>query len=86
MKRITISIPDELADALQRQSRREHMSVSEIARKALEARLNPLPVVNGRRQLPFVGLGRSNETDVSERIEEILAEDWTREHLIDRNL
>ena len=86
MKRITISLPDDLAAALERESRRERASVSEIVRKAIEARLRPLPIVDGKRQIPFAALGRSGYTDTSERIDEILAEEWTKENLIDRNL
>jgi ribbon-helix-helix CopG family protein len=86
MKRITISLPEDLAAALERESRREGTSVSEIARKAIEARLRPFPVVDGKRQIPFIGIGRSGHTDISERIDEILAEEWTKENLIDRNL
>jgi hypothetical protein len=86
MKRITISLPEDLAAALERESQRERTSVSDIARKAIEAHLQPFPVVNGRRQIPFIGIGRSEYTDISERIDEILAEDWTKENMIDRNL
>ena len=43
-------------------------------------------IVDGRRQIPFIGIGNSGHTDISERIDEILAEDWTKENLIDRNL
>jgi hypothetical protein len=86
MKRITISLPDELADALQRQSHRERKSVSEIARKAIEARLNPLPIVNGKRQLPFAALGRSKGNgNIARDIEEIMDKEWTIENLIDRD-
>ena len=86
MKRITISIPDDLADALERESRREHKSVSEIARGAIEARLRPFPIVNGKRVIPFAGVGRSKgDRSIARDAEEILAEEWTVENLIDRN-
>jgi hypothetical protein len=86
MKRITISLPDELAAALERESRREGASVSQIARQAIEAKLRRLPIVDGKRIIPFAGLGHSGRTDISRRIEEILEEEWTKENLIDRNL
>ena len=85
MKRITISLPDDLAAKLGRESQREGASVSEIARKALEAYLPGPKIVNGKRVIPFAALGRSGFTDTSERIDEILAEEWTKENLIDRN-
>ena len=73
MKRTTISLPDELATVLQREARRRHLPVSEIVRRALEAQFG---LADGRRRLPFVALGRSGQADVSERVEEILAEEW----------
>lgn len=86
MKRITISIPDDLADALERKSRRERKSVSEIARKAIEARVRPLPIVDGKRVLPFIALGRSeSDGNIARDMEEIMAKEWTTENLIDRN-
>lgn len=46
------------------------MSISEVSREALEAYLvGPA----GRRRLGAAGAGRSGRSDVSERIEEILA-------------
>lgn len=86
MKRITISLPDDLAAELEREAHRERKSVSEIVRKAIESRKRLLPIVDGKRVVPFAGLGRSGRTDLSERVDEILAEDWNREKLIDRNL
>jgi predicted transcriptional regulator len=73
MKRTTISLPDELATALQREARRRRVSVSEVARQALSEHLG----LDGRkRHLPFVALGRSGYSDTAERMEEILAEEW----------
>lgn len=85
MKRITVSLPENLAAALKRESERRQVSVSEIAREAFEARLARPPIVNGKRVVPFAGIGRSGRTNLSERVDEILAEDWTKEKLIDRN-
>jgi Arc/MetJ-type ribon-helix-helix transcriptional regulator len=86
MKRITISLPDDLAGALERESRRERKSVSEIARKAIEAKLRPLPIVDGKRVIPFAGLGRSKgDGNIARDMEEIMAREWTVENLIDRN-
>jgi Arc/MetJ-type ribon-helix-helix transcriptional regulator len=74
MKRTTISLPEELATAVEREARRRRVSVSEIARRALAAHLG----MDGskRRRLPFAALGSSGQPDVAERIEEILAEEW----------
>jgi hypothetical protein len=86
MKRITISLPDDLAAALERESQRERMSVSEIARKAIEAKLRPLPIVDGKRQIPFIGIGRSEgDGNIARDMEEIMAREWTVENMIDRS-
>ena len=39
MKRTTISLPDDLAAALEREARRRHLPVSQVAREAIEAKL-----------------------------------------------
>ncbi len=74
MKRTTISWPEELAEAVQREARRRHMSVSEIVREALHARYGanrPAP-----RTLPFAAVGASGHRDVAERFDEILGRAW----------
>jgi Arc/MetJ-type ribon-helix-helix transcriptional regulator len=86
MKRITISLPEDLVSALEREARREHQSVSEIARQAIEARLRPWPIVDGKRVIPFAGIGRSKgDGNIARDMEELMARDWTVENLIDRN-
>jgi hypothetical protein len=77
MKRTTISLPDDLAAAMEREARRRHVSISEVARECLAARFQPSS--EGRRKLPFIGIARGGDTDTSERIEEILAEEWGRD-------
>lgn len=75
MKRTTISLPDDLALAAEREARRRRVSVSELARQALAEHLG----LNGavRRPLPFAALGRSGRRDTAERLEELLGEEWT---------
>ena len=85
MKRITISLPDDLAAALARESRGEGTSVSEIARRAIEAKLRPLPVVDGKRVIPFAGVGHSGHGTIARDMEEIMTRERTVENLIDRN-
>jgi chloramphenicol 3-O-phosphotransferase len=50
------------------------MTISELTREAIEEHLS---VRDGRR-LMAAGAGRSGRSDISERIEEILSEDWSR--------
>ena len=74
MKRITISVPEELAEAVEREARRRRVAVSEIVRQSLWARLCARQ--DGRPTLGFAGLGRSGSTDTARRAEEILAKEW----------
>lgn len=73
MQRTTISLPDDLTEALQREARRRGSSVSAIAREAIADRLS----MDKARPLPFAALGRSGHADTAERAEEILAKEWT---------
>jgi hypothetical protein len=73
MKRTTISMPDDLARAVEREARRRDISTSEVVRIALVAHLG---IGEKRRSLPFANLGSSGRSDTSSRIDEILAERW----------
>jgi hypothetical protein len=73
----TVRLPDDVDRAMRDDAARRGMTVSEWVREAIEAHL---PVQHGRRRLRFVGAGRSGETDISERVEEILAADWSTAH------
>jgi len=75
MKRTTVTIPDELALALEREARRRATSVSEVTRFALAAHLG---LSGGRRPLPFANLGRSGTHDTARRIDELMADEWRR--------
>jgi predicted transcriptional regulator len=57
MKRTTISLPDDLAAALEREARRRRVPVSQVAREAIEARLGWDE--EGPREIPFAGIGAS---------------------------
>ena len=61
---------------LKREARKQGISVSAVARKALEESLGVDP--EQRKRLSFAGIGRSGENDVAERVEDILAEEWGR--------
>lgn len=74
MKRITVSLPETLADAVDREARRRGVPVSEIVRRALTTRLGWQP--SDRPQPAFACLGRSGHTDTARRIDEILAKEW----------
>ena len=75
MRRTTISLPDELADALEREARRRSSSASAIARDALSDYLG-VGRSGERRELPFAALGRSGRTTTARDMEELLALEW----------
>jgi Arc/MetJ-type ribon-helix-helix transcriptional regulator len=75
MKRTTVTLPDDLVDALERAARRGHTSVSEVVRRMLAAQLG---VVGGtERELPFANLGQSGQRHVARDMEALLSEGWT---------
>jgi Ribbon-helix-helix protein, copG family len=72
MRRTTVKIPESLDARLRHEAERRGVTMSDISREALEA----YPVgTRGRRRL---GAARSGRSDVSERIEEILAAEVRR--------
>lgn len=75
MKRTTISLPDDLAAALDREARRRRVPVSQVAREALEVSLSR--PTSGRRELPFAALGRSGHHSTARDLEQILDAEWT---------
>lgn len=74
VKRTTVKISDELDARLRHEAERRACTVSQITREALEAYLG----IGRRRRLHAAAAGASGRSDISERIEEILAEEWGR--------
>lgn len=73
MKRITIALPDEMSQLVEREVRRRETSVSALARDALSSYLG---IAGDRKQkIPFAALGRSGKKDTASRMEEILAKE-----------
>jgi len=66
MKRTTISLPDGLAAALEREAARRRVPVSQVAREAIEARLGWDQ--EGPREIPFAGVAASGRADGSEHV------------------
>ena len=77
MQRTTVKLPDERDVRLRHEARRHGRTVSELTRGAIE---NLLGVEGGRRRLLAASAGASGRGDVSERIEEILADEVQRSH------
>ena len=74
VKRTTVKIPDELDVRLRLEAKRRRLTISELTREALDAHLGD----RRARRLLAAAAGRSGRRDVSERIEEILREEWGR--------
>jgi predicted DNA-binding protein len=66
--RTTVKIPEELDEQLRHEARRRGSTISDVTRSALEAHLR-----GGRRQLRAAAAGHSGNTDISERIEQIIS-------------
>jgi hypothetical protein len=73
MKRTTISLPDDVAAALEREASRRRIPVSQVAREAIEARLG---LGDGPRALPFAGLFSSGLPGIADHDEDYIREHW----------
>lgn len=71
----TISIPDDLAERLAGEAEARGVTVDEVAAEILAERMpaddSPMTLAG------LVGLGESGESDVSERIDEVIAQRFT---------
>jgi hypothetical protein len=76
MKRTTVTIPDELAAALEREARRRRVPVSQVTREALAAHLGLSR--DTPRPLPFAALGASGHRTTARDLEEVLDAEWSR--------
>jgi hypothetical protein len=72
MQRTTVKLPDDLDARLRHEAQRRGITVSELTRIAIETLLD---APRGRRRLMAAGAGASGRRDVSERIDEILADE-----------
>ena len=75
MKRTTISLPDDLADALEREARRRALPASAIARDALTDYLG-MGRAGEQRQLPFAAVDRSGQNTTARDMETLLEREW----------
>ncbi len=75
--RITISLPEELAEVLTREAKRRGESVSAFVREALESYLHGAEP--GPRELSFVAAGKSGKKHTARNAEDILAREWSRD-------
>jgi hypothetical protein len=75
MKRVTISLPEAVAEAARLEARRRGVSVAEITRQALVVFLK---IDDEPRRIPFASLGRSGYRNTARDIRKILREEWGR--------
>ena len=76
MKRTTVSLPDSVAAALQREARRRSSTVSDLTRRALIAFLGLSE--DEPRHIPFAAVAHSGHRHTARDVEEILNEEWGR--------
>jgi metal-responsive CopG/Arc/MetJ family transcriptional regulator len=81
MKRITISVPEDLMAALHREARRRGVTLSQVAREAIEAHLSRGS--GARRKLSFAGVARGSDRTTARDAEEILAREWEEDLIAD---
>lgn len=74
MKRTTVSLPDDLAQALNREAHRRRASASEVTRAALTLYLGLEQ--DQPRELPFADLGRSGHRTTARDMEQLLEQEW----------
>ncbi|MGD0196555.1 MAG: CopG family transcriptional regulator [Solirubrobacteraceae bacterium] len=74
MKRTTVSLPDDIAQALDREAHRRRTSASEVTRVALAEHLG----LAGEhpRVLPFAALGHSGRHTTARDMEQLLEQEW----------
>jgi post-segregation antitoxin (ccd killing protein) len=77
VRRTTVKLPDGLDARLRHEAQRRGMTVSELTRQAIEAHLGGKQT---RRRLLAAGAGGSGRSDISGRIEEILAAEVPGSH------
>ena len=69
MKRTTVKLSDEVDARLRHEAQRRGITISELTREAIQSHLG------AQRTLGAEAAGRSGRRDISERIEEILAQE-----------
>lgn len=76
MIRTQIQLDEETFEAVRRIAFRDHVSISEVIRRSLRETLTASTRAPRRRKLAFVGSGASGRSDISDRHDEALSEDF----------
>ena len=72
MRRTTIALPDDLAELVEREARRRHMSVSEVVRTAISSHFK----LDQTRTLPFAAIFDSRVAMEPRPLEEVLKDEF----------
>ncbi|CAN5198688.1 hypothetical protein BH23ACT9_BH23ACT9_00440 [soil metagenome] len=81
MKRTTVMLPEDVDAQLRYEARRRGVSLADLAREAIVAYL---PAPSDDDALSFFDLGGTEETDLSERVNEVVSGAMTRRAASDR--
>lgn len=76
MVRTQIQLDEETFERVRGIAFRERISISEVIRRCVRQALSSGPEVGRPRELSFIGAGASGRTDLSERHDEALSEDF----------
>jgi len=82
MKRVTITLPDDLADLVDREASRRQTSFSEVVRQFIRQGLSGTG--EKPREIPWAGLFQDPDMVSAERLDEELAAHWADDLLRDR--
>ena len=82
MRRTTIALSDDLASRVEREARRQRISVSAVVRGALEREF--ASTVGGKRPIAFAGIVDDPEALPASQLDDFLAEHWTDDIDLDR--
>ena len=76
MQDLSIDLPAEVLDALEREASRSGKSISIVICDALVAHLPGAATIDPSRRFGIVGIGNSGQTGIASRVDEILEEEW----------
>lgn len=74
MERLTVTIESQAAAKLRREARRRHISVSELVRERIRG--GGEHKANGKRAIPWAGVGASSNSDLAIEMDRELARTW----------
>jgi len=81
MTELHVHIPDDVADRLAAAAAERGSTTEDVAADVLRQHApsaHPAPANTTGHRFPFIGVGHSGRSDLSERVEELLAEDVNR--------